>query len=114
MSRSKRRRVLTNKDLREQFLIFNNKFFGGRISTSYKVRFAEIEDDGQELSDAREIRINAHLRWHPDLMCVVLLHEMAHADLPEYVGYKHDEGHGMRFQAKLDELYRLGAYDGLL
>ena len=106
---------ISNKDLQAIFKIYNERFFDGKIDEHYTVKFEPMrDDDGLHIPGAKEILISARLRLHPDLATFVLLHEMAHASLPGYIGHANDGHHGMRFQAKLDELYQKGAYDGLL
>jgi hypothetical protein len=106
---------ISNKDLQAIFKIYNERFFDGQISEDYLVKFEPMrEDDGLHIPGAMEILINSDLKRHPDLATFILLHEMAHASLPDYVGHANDGHHGMRFQAKLNELYQKGAYDGLL
>lgn len=106
---------LTNRDLKNFFRVMNNRFFNGEISQRYTVRFKRMKDDGLHIPSNREIFINEDFRAHGDVAWVILVHEMAHAALhPSYIGHKHDGGHGTRFHAKIDELYKLGAYDGLL
>ena len=108
---------ITNKHLQDFFIGFNKRFFDSRISNKTKVRFEDTEDsDGLSFISEREIWIHEDLKDHPDLAMFVLIHEMAHMDpeLDTYIGSKGQEDHGMRFQAKIDELYKAGAYDGLL
>ena len=106
---------MTNKELKDRFVTMNERFFNNSIGLGYKVQFADIEDDGDHTPSEKLIRINKDLKSHPDLADVVLLHEMAHASLPDYVGCEvSGAAHGMRFMAKLDELYKKGAYDAIL
>lgn len=106
---------ITNKNLQSFFKLYNEKFFEDQIDSRYTVKFQEIEDDGLHIPGTKEIIINADLRRHPDMAVLVLFHEMAHASLPEYIGHSCDQGaHGMLFQARLAELFKKGAYDGIL
>ena len=106
---------ITCKELQSTFRIYNERFFDGKLPDDYVVRFERMrDDDGQHLPGPREILINADFRNHPDIAIFILLHEMVHAALPDYIGQKSDEHHGMQFQAKVWELIKLGAYDGLL
>src|SRR5258708_923263 len=106
---------ITNKDLQAAFTLYNERFFDNRISKRYKILFKDMpDDDGYHIVGDQEIWINSDFRRHPDIATFVLIHEMAHADLPEYIGAPGSDQHGMRHHAKLDELYKMGAYDGLL
>lgn len=103
---------MTNKDLQELFDYFNERFFEDRVRV--KVRFGKIKEDG--LCDTEHITISDTLKRHPDLIAIVLLHEMTHGYLNEtgYVGHEQDGGHSTLFHAEIDRLYRAGAYEGLL
>jgi predicted SprT family Zn-dependent metalloprotease len=106
---------MTNKTLQQTFHYLNERFFDGRIPDDYKVYFKKMrEDDGLHYQGPREIAINADFKSHPDVATLVLLHELAHADLPDYIGQKSEEHHGMQFQAKIWDLIKKGAYEGLL
>lgn len=80
-----------------------------------KVCFADINEDGLYSSEFG-IEIKKNLNSHPDLVMIVLLHEMVHAYLGAvgHVGYSHDKGHGGRFHVEIDKLFQKGAYEGLL
>lgn len=108
---------MTNKELQKIFKRLNDRFFAGRIR-DMGVRFAN-DDDCQEcdgLCTSDDIFIHDTLRRHPDLACLVLLHEMIHADLYQdgYIGHESDGGHHTRFYAGIDRLYKAGAFEGLL
>lgn len=104
---------LTNKKLKYGFDHLNERFFNNEIPDMV-VRFGKIKQDG--ICYPKEIIIADSLRYHPDLATIVLLHEMVHAHLHAqgYVGYEHDEGHGSKFHVAVDQLYNIGAYEGLL
>jgi len=108
----------TNNDLRNFFIVANARFFDNRIDPSYTIAFKRMRNDGEHIPTTKTILINSDFKKHGDMAFIVVLHEMAHADLHGYIGYEdktgRGNGHGMRYQAKLDELYKLGAYDGLL
>jgi SprT-like family protein len=106
----------TDKQLQKEFDELNERFFDYRL-TAIKIGFKKmIKTDGAFNCIDKEIKINDGLRNFPVLTSIVLLHEMAHADLDlrGYKGYQSDGGHGMVYQAELDRLYKAGAYDGLL
>lgn len=101
---------MTSKQLTAMFDRLNKKWFDGRLHA--KVAFADLSDvwsDGA-FEDGR-IEIDNPLKHiGDDLVEIVMLHEMVHAELsPEY-----QNAHGMRFQARIAELIRQGAYDTLL
>lgn len=117
---------LTEANLRILFNGFNSAFFNGRLNPCIKVRL---------VSTARLRHVNKHheadAMWRPQLdeiwldkryarsesyMCILLLHEMAHAALEAtYIGHPCiNPGHGMIFQAELYRLFHAGAYDGML
>jgi len=95
----------------------NERFFDGRLPT-VSVRYSDdlIEEhaDGIYTLDG-EILIASYLRVSYGLTQIVLIHEMVHVELGDtYRGYPGDGGHGMRFQARLVELFNAGVYDNLL
>src|SRR5271166_867800 len=105
---------MSDKHLKLQMKMFNKKFFDGRLY-GWNVEFKKLKGmSGLCVYDNRTIYISEELRNLPDVVCVTLLHEAAHADLPDYESYSHFDGHGPLFHAKIHELYMLGAYDGLL
>src|SRR5208337_1872774 len=105
---------MTDKNLRLQFTMFNKKFFENRLG-AWKVEFKKMKGMlGLCVYDIHTIYILDELRKFPDVVCVTLLHEMAHASLPEYESYQHFDDHGPQFHVKIDHLYKMGAYDGLL
>lgn len=116
--------VMTGKGLRFLFDSLNERFFENRISPAYKIRFVQNlkakhagklqRIDGMHRPSTLEILIDQDFARHEDACTITLIHEMAHADLHGYLGYVSEHQHGMRYQAKLVELFNLGAYDGLL
>ncbi len=81
----------------------------------WKVEFKKLKNMlGLCVYDNQTIYILDALRKYPDVVCVTLLHEMAHADLPDYESYQNFDDHGPQFHVKIDHLYKMGAYDGLL
>lgn len=106
--------------LKNSYSIYNEKYFDGVLSPSIKVYFGATANnhDAHWEPSTREIVVNKSLRTHDSLALICLLHEMCHSkmDLEGYVGgtTTDDPHHGMRYQAELDRLYRVGAYDGLL
>jgi len=108
------RNGMTDKNLRLQFNMFNKKFFDGKLY-GWNVEFKKLKSMlGLCVYDNRTIYILDKLRDLPDVVCVTLLHEMAHAALPDYESYQHFDDHEPLFHAKIHELYMMGAYDGLL
>lgn len=110
----------TDKWLKKSFDIYNERYHNCALSSSITVRFGQTMNahDAHWDPAAREIVVNKTLETHDSLALICLHHEMAHAklDLDGYVGgtVDKDPHHGMRFQAELDRLYKMGAYDGLL
>ena len=105
-------RTIGNRDLKKAFAHLNKRFFNNELPEDCIVRFKDIEDDGEQLPN--EINIHSDFRRHPDVATLTLLHEMAHLSLPFYKGQEQDGGHGSQFQAKIWELVKAGAFDGLL
>lgn len=109
---------MTDKNLQLNFKLINTRFFDGRVPADIKVQFvpsAELDgDDGEYTESEKTIRITEDFRRHENAALVVLIHEMAHAALPTYIGWNDKEDHGDRFEALRGELYLKGAYDGLL
>lgn len=108
--------MVSNADLRRMYRQANTRFFDNKLPQNLKVRFGELADEGADgIFEDNSIEIAQYLRATYALSYVVLLHEMVHAELePTYQGYAKDGGHGMRFQARLVELFEAGAYDGFL
>jgi hypothetical protein len=112
---------MTDKKLYDFFKMYNIKFFGGRIELlEENVYFTGSKEmagsDGHYKIDEKELVIDEALIDHQNLVLIVLLHEMVHADLYQtgYLGYEEDGGHHVRFYAGLDKLYQQGAYEPLL
>jgi len=105
----------TDKRLQREFNKLNERFFDSHL-THISVRFEDIKPDGMYSVVTKEVVIDSKLRQHFSLVCIVLLHEMAHANLDclGYRGYPEDGGHGMLYQAELARLFQAGCYDGLL
>ncbi len=105
----------TDKKLQQEFDKLNGRFFDGRLD-DISVQFKNIGPDGMYHIGSKQITIDSKLRQHLSLILIVLLHEMAHADLDlrGYRGHQEDGGHGMMYQAELVRLFQAGAYDGIL
>lgn len=104
-----------NKELQKAFDYYNERFFESRLN-GWRVRFGDIDDkdEGECVRSEQLITINNQFRDCLDIASIIMLHEMAHADLPDYIGVDPDEEHGMMHMAKIAELIRRGAYDNLL
>lgn len=115
---------MNDRGLRFVFDAINERYFANRISPAYDVRFVKKlkakhngrmrEVDGLHEPAKMRISIHAGLMNHDDCAIITLIHEMAHADLSEYIGCGADGKYGLRFHAKIDELYKMGAYDSAL
>lgn len=93
----------------------NERFFNNDLPKRATVKFSDMEEDGLCTCSEKLIEIHKDLQRHPDLMIVVLLHEMGHLKLSDdYVGMPTTASHGMRFQAELVRLFKAGAYDNVL
>jgi hypothetical protein len=109
----KRDRILEN--LRRVYKYFNDTYFNDQLRCS--VTFAKINDDGstQLMSDGSTlIKIHKDFRKHSDAAAIILLHEMVHVKLNQDNYKDTEKGHGLRFHAEIDRLYREGAYSLLL
>lgn len=108
---------MTQAKLEKEFSQLNEQFFESRL-TEVKVRFGDsIRTDaanGVYNYDTNTITIDRRLSFTDRYVAITLIHEMVHADMLGYKGYPADGGHGMLFQARLVELFKLGAYDGLI
>jgi hypothetical protein len=105
---------MTNKDLQKQFERLDKLFFDSRLE-GLRVRFVDLNEEGANgMYMGNEIQIDKRLRHTDGPVIITLLHEMIHADMPKYIGYPADGGHGMLFQSRLVELFQMGAYDGVL
>jgi len=110
---------LSNKDLQSFYKIINKRFYNNALPADIVVRFDDADemedhDEGEYIEADKQILIHKDFRRHPDVAMMVLVHETAHVALPEYVGWTDKDEHGHRFEALIGELYRKGAYDGLL
>lgn len=111
--------LMNDRKLKTEFDHLNERFFRGKIvlnHVGYAGKSMVKGASGAYFRDEKKILLDSDLRKFPNLSCVILLHEMAHAhlELQDYSGYPMDAGHGMRFQVELDRIYREGGYDGLL
>lgn len=57
--------------------------------------------------DAHRLTFDPALRGYNRIIKLIMLHEMIHVQYPRI-------GHGARFKAELQRLWKLGAYEGLL
>jgi len=108
---------MTDKQLQKEFHLLNEQFFDDKLPW-INVDFGGNlpGTDGHFDMTRNEIHLSPGLRNFPNLLLIVLLHEMAHANMAHrgYRGYPGDGGHGGLFQVELDRLYKAGAYDNLL
>lgn len=116
-------KLATNKDLQRWFNSFNKRFFENRIDSRVQVRFAMNEEDRDDIGDdcdgvyvidEKVILIDKNLRVYRRLTQIILLHEMIHAEFPQHISQPYTEDHGMIFQHRMVELFKAGAFDGLL
>lgn len=109
--------ILTDADLVQEFQNLNDLFFDGKLKLR-RVAFGTTrrKADGAFYPEKEQILISPRLRGISVYITIVLLHEMAHANLDAqgYRGYPIDGGHGGLFQVELNRLYQAGAYDNLL
>lgn len=102
---------LINKALQKAYQKFNKMYFSNLLPKDIVTKFdvdGELDDAyGEYLEADKEILISEELRSIPDFAYIVLLHEMAHVQVPA-------NNHGFQFAAVIDELYRKGAYDAYL
>ena len=110
---------MTPRGLWREFHHLNDRFFSNRIvlkELGFSVRGLPHHASAAYYENHRKILINDDLRGYWRIVSMLLLHEMAHADLhiKGYKGYPGDGGHGGLFQVELDRLYKAGAYDGIL
>jgi hypothetical protein len=111
---------MTDRGLRKYFRVYNESYFDNKLLSSTIVEFGKTvkNSDGNYRSKENRIVINQDIMEHDVLVCICLLHEMAHAKLylTAYCGGANndDPHHGMLYQAELVRLFNAGAYDGLL
>lgn len=116
----KKYKGITDRDLRLILLHIDKTFFDNKLPNLLKIKFVKNLWHAGERCDGvfhpgdMVISIDNDLRYHPDLCHIVVVHECAHAALPNYKGDLIDKHHGMLFHAKLVELFNLGAYDSVL
>jgi hypothetical protein len=109
---------MNDRKLQDEFEHLNNRFFHGKIILNYVGYSKKMPKDANGYYDScrKTIFLDSRLQDFPNLSCMILIHETAHAylDIQDYKGYPNDAGHGMMFQAELTRLIREGAYDGIL
>jgi hypothetical protein len=120
---------ITNKTLRKTFDRLNQRYFGGALKDPPTLKFEDLSEDEGEgkqeygaegTCDIDGIRIEETLRIHPDLMILILMHEMVHWKLRDWeVGTMPSleiitGGHGPAFKQEIYRLWNSGAYEGLL
>ncbi|SRR6266478_9869380 len=102
---------LTNKDVQRAYRRFNKVYFDNKLPKDILVKFdteEELDDAyGEYLEADHEILLSEELKTIPDFAYIVLLHEMAHVQVP-------DNNHGFQFAAVINKLYQQGAYDAYL
>lgn len=99
--------------LRRWFRVYNRRYFGNRLPACTRVRRS---DTGECYGDAMGgekpfININPAPEWcgaDMNLARLTLLHEMVHVEQWPY------QGHGPRFQRRMQQLAAAGAMRGLL
>lgn len=115
-------RPLSNKNLNKIVHHLCQDFFP-KISNIPRASFGVIEEeegktDGEYESSENRIIIDRSLACHPDLTILVVMHELAHAELcvgdTVYTGHDPLFDHGQRFGAIIVRLFEAGAYDNLL
>lgn len=112
-------RKMTDKALLKEFNHLNERFFDDRIVLNrlgFSSKTLPGDASGAYYHNYRWILISSGLKEYHNVVTMILLHEMIHADLHirGYLGYPVDGGHGSQFQIEIDKLYKTGAYDGIL
>ncbi len=120
---TKKQLAKQDRQLKDAFEYFNERFFNDKISTSTIVQYAKTYNekeknpgDAHYLSNEQAIEIDDLYRGRSRQTQILLIHEMAHAYLYQtgYLGNPEDGGHGDTFQGEIWRLIRAGCYDGLL
>jgi hypothetical protein len=115
-------KIRTDKDLIREFLNLDSNFFDERLQNIIReVRFdstlrKRLNSDGAYHAGKKTIFIDSLFKGCNNVITVILLHEMVHADLMSrgHRGYPADGGHGTLFQVELHRIYQVGGYEGLL
>ena len=114
MAKKKSRTALDKLKTAYDFL--NDNYFDGKIKC--QIKFDKIKDDGVSDFSSKDgkkiIKITNDFKTHPDAAAIVLLHEMVHVKLMSEGYIDLHKGHGLRFHAEIDRLYKQGAYGELL
>ena len=117
-------RGMTNSCLRWMFQKFNRKYFHSCLPKRFAVRFSDLERNAFGVTRFRTIYVknkgrkgykrntaigpieidNRFKRSRP-IVAMTLLHEMVHAAYPDI------SGHGPRFQRKMLQLAKAGAFN---
>lgn len=100
---------LTNKDLQSAYRRYNKAYFDDELPKDMCVEFSDdLDADTYGEQENGNILLSNDLRMVPDFAYIVLLHEMAHAKVPD------NRNHGFQFGAIVTRLFQMGAYDQLL
>lgn len=91
---------------------YNRKYFGGRLPADIPILYDSRKGSVAQLEEGSEgkptIVFSPPYATEGGIVRITLLHEMVHVELwPE-------RNHGKRYQRRIDELYKAGAYRGLL
>lgn len=118
MSRKKKTLDLsTAKGLRDFYRVYSHMYFGGRLPENAIVCFgstprdsAYVDDRGKGSDRLVEIVLDERLRGMDCICAMQVLHEMAHIDVGAESSRVH---HGPKFQKRMLELARAGAFEGI-
>lgn len=108
----------TDEDLCETFLLFKSRYFQPTLDEPITIAFKKMDALGRtftyrELGGPIErfgIHISNHIRFSRRLWATTLLHEMVHLEQRN----KYSCGvNGHRFNRRMKELARKGAFNGL-
>jgi hypothetical protein len=96
------------------FRDYNGAFFGGAIEEPEIMKYKKMRDKaGLSVMSSQgptAIYIHSGLRPFYRMTQIVVLHEMCHVEL----GMEYRPHHGTRWQARIDQMYKMGAYEELL
>lgn len=113
MSRAKSAHAVSDPQLRRWFLEYQRKYFPSvpvNTAVFWEPPNGKLGDCSRDDNGDFTIRIDTALRFSSAIARLILLHELAHAN----IWNKEKVEHGSAFHHELDRLYKAGAFKHLL
>jgi len=103
----------TNRDLWRYYDVANHKYFKNKLDKTIPIRFAKLpckvlgRTQVCNQGIAQCIEISESLRKFEAHTIMTILHEMCHVESPQW------KGHGYKFDRRMLQLAKMGAFNGL-